>query len=99
MDISKKKSNLESEESEFDLYYLDDKVNDSEIKSKNTIHETKINKDKINKEKLNIKFIKKEKCKHVWKVLDKNRVHKKRNSKAYQWYKCTICKKKQKRFV
>ena len=55
MDISKKKSNLESEESEFDLYYLDDKVYDSEIKSKNTIHETKINKDKINKEKLNIK--------------------------------------------
>ena len=51
----------------------------------------------VKDDKKNKKNKEKNKCKHTWKELDKGRVHKKRKGRSYQWFKCSLCKKKQKR--
>ena len=39
------------------------------------------------------------KCDHVWKELDKGRVHKGRYGVSHQWFSCSKCKRKQRRNI
>lgn len=41
--------------------------------------------------------IKKKKCFHVWKELDRGRVHKKNKGVPHVWYICKNCKRKKSR--
>ena len=38
-------------------------------------------------------------CKHTWKYLDGGRVHKARHQVAHQWFRCSICNRKQRRNI
>ena len=39
------------------------------------------------------------KCIHTWKEVDKGRVHKGRYGVSYQWFQCSVCKRKQRRNI
>ena len=56
-------------------------------------------KRRVKREKRRKRRIRINRCKHTWKYLDSGRVHKARHQVAHQWFKCSICNRKQRRNI